>query len=94
MPGDDRDENQPNATENEGGERPQYHHDAEHGETRYVSDSERSEPHSALNRPVADVEAAADLQRVGLGDNVPEAEPTSEAEAGDGEDDAGTQRSQ
>ena len=92
---DDRDENQRNAPENEGSDRPQYHHDAEHGETRYPPESGsqhsgragHSDPHSALNEPVADTEADAELQRVGLGDNVPEAQPASGAEdTGEGED--------
>ena len=94
---DDRDENQRDAPENEGSERPQYHHDAEHGETRYPPESGsqhsgrsgHSDPHSALNEPVANIEADAELQRVGLGDNVPEAATTSGAETDEGEDDAG-----
>ena len=95
--GDDRHENQSHAPENDRSERPQYHHDAEHGETRYppASGSQHSgrpghsDPHSALNEPVADIEAAAELQRVGLGDNVPEAETTGGVEeAGEGEADA------
>lgn len=96
---DDRDENRRHAPENEGSDRPQYHHDAEHGETRYPPESGsqhsgrqgHSDPHSALNEPVADIEAEAELQRVGLGDNVPEADATREAEeAGENEDRTGS----
>ena len=95
---DDRDENQRNAPENEGSDRPQYHHDAEHGETRYPPESGsqhsgrpgHSDPHSALNEPVADIEADAELQRVGLGDNVPEPEAARGAEGTGDEDRAGS----
>jgi hypothetical protein len=79
---DDRDEYQRNAPENEGRERPQYHHDARRGETRYPPDSGsqhsgrpgHSEPHSALNEPVADIEAEAETQSIGRRDSV--ADPT------------------
>jgi hypothetical protein len=71
--GDDRDPYQRQAPENEGRERPQYHHDAKRGETRYPpqAGSEHSgrpghdEPHSALNRPVSEVEAEAEVERIG-----------------------------
>jgi hypothetical protein len=67
----DRDEYQRTAPENEGRERPQYHHDAHRGETRYPpeSGSQHSgrpghrDPHSSLNEPVADIEADAESHR-------------------------------
>jgi hypothetical protein len=79
---DERDDYQRNAPENEGRERPQYHHDARRGETRYPpqSGSQHSgrpghdEPHSALNQPVAEIEAEDEWQRVGRRDSV--ADPT------------------
>jgi hypothetical protein len=50
------------------GERPQYHHDAGQGETRYppesgeqyAGDRDEKDPHSRLNTPVEDVEASAE----------------------------------
>src|SRR3954468_4642269 len=70
MSGDERDDDQRDAPENEGSERPQYHHDARRGETRYPPQSGpqhsgrpgHDEPHSALNQPVAEIEGDAELQ--------------------------------
>jgi hypothetical protein len=75
---DRRDEDQRNAPENDGRERPQYHHDARRGETRYPPESGsqysgrpgHSDPHSALNEPVAEIEADAEWQRIGRRDSV------------------------
>ena len=70
---DERDPYQRSAPENAGTERPQYHHDPQHGETRYPpqSGSQHSgrpghdDPHSALNQPVDEIEADAEWQRIG-----------------------------
>jgi hypothetical protein len=70
---DDRDPYQRSAPENAGTERPQYHHDPQHGETRYPPQSGpqhsgrpgHDDPHSALNQPVAEIEAEAEWQRIG-----------------------------
>jgi hypothetical protein len=75
---DDRDEYQRTAPENEGRDRPQYHHDSRRGETRYPPQSGRqhsgrpghSDPHSALNQPVSEIEADAEWQRLGRRDSV------------------------
>jgi hypothetical protein len=79
---DQRDEYQRNAPENEGGERQHYHHDARRGQTRYPPESGsqhsgrpgHGDPHSALNEPVAEIEADAEWQRIGRRDSV--ADPT------------------
>jgi hypothetical protein len=79
---DQRDECRRNAPENEGGERQHYHHDARRGQTRYPPESGsqhsgrpgRGDPHSALNEPVAEIEADAEWQRIGRRDSV--ADPT------------------
>jgi hypothetical protein len=78
MSGDERDDDQRDAPENEGSERPQYHHDARRGETRYPPQSGpqhsgrpgHDEPHSALNQPDAEIEGDAELQRVGRRNSV------------------------
>jgi hypothetical protein len=75
---DQRDEYPRNAPESEGGERQHYHHDARRGQTRYPpeSGSQHSgrpghrDPHSALNEPVAEIEADAEWQRIGRRDSV------------------------
>jgi hypothetical protein len=74
----DRDKCQRAAPENEGRERPQYDHDARRGETGYppqdgFQHSARpghGGPHSALNRPVADVDEEAEFERIGRRDSV------------------------
>jgi hypothetical protein len=79
---DERDEYQRTAAENEGRKRPQYHHDASRGETRYPpqAGSQHSgrpghdEPHSALNQPVDEIEADDEWQRAGRRDSA--ADPT------------------
>jgi len=75
---DDRDDDQRVIGETEGSERPKYHHDARRGETRYPPQSGsqysgrpgHDDPHSVLNRPVAEIEADAELQRLGRRDSV------------------------
>ena len=62
---DDRDD----ARRDEGAERRQYHHDPAHGETRYPPEGGESDPHSALNTPVSEIEARADEVRVGHRDS-------------------------
>lgn len=59
-------------------DRPQYHHDPDHGETRYPPESGsqhsgrdgHSEPHSALNTPVSEIEDDDEVQRAGHRDSV------------------------
>jgi hypothetical protein len=75
---DHRDEYQRHAPENEGRERPQYHHDAHRGETRYPPESGsqhsgrpgHAEPHSALNEPVDEAGAERAAEAVGRRDSV------------------------
>jgi hypothetical protein len=66
------------ARENEGSERPQYHHDARHGVTRYPPESGaqhsgrpgHGEPHSALNTPISEIEGADEAERNARRDSV------------------------
>jgi hypothetical protein len=44
-------------------ERPRYHHDAEHGETRPPRD-DRPDPHASLNERVVDVEREGEIDRL------------------------------
>jgi hypothetical protein len=88
---DTRDEYQRTAPENEGRERPQYHHDARRGETRYPPQSGpqhsgrpgHSEPHSALNEPVSEIEAEDEWQRVGRRESVADVTGMGRPETGD-----------
>jgi hypothetical protein len=75
---DERDEDQRSPSENDARERPQYHHDARRGETRYPPQTGaqyagrpgHDEPHSSLNVPVTEIEADAELERIGRRDSV------------------------
>src|SRR4051812_17663108 len=66
---------QAQAPENEGRSRPQYHHDPDKGETRYPPQSgyqhtgvkDERDAHSPLNTPVSEIEANADIDRIGAG---------------------------
>lgn len=71
---DERDPYQKQTDENERSDRPQYHHDARRGETRYPPESgseyggvrDEADPHSRLNTPVSEVEEAAETDRLGI----------------------------
>lgn len=78
---DARENDQHPATEGENAERPQYHHDPDHGETRYPPETGaqhpgragHSEPHSALNTPVSAIDSRDEIDRAGLRESGSEA---------------------
>jgi hypothetical protein len=72
-PSDRRDPYQKEAAENERSDRPQYHHDATKGETRYppesgyqhAGDPGERDVHSRLNTPLSELEASEDVDYAG-----------------------------
>jgi hypothetical protein len=88
---DTRDAYQRSAPENEGSQRPQYHHDPRRGETRYPPESGpqhsgkpgHSDPHSALNTPVSDIDAQDEIDRAGRRESVADVTGMGRPETGD-----------
>jgi hypothetical protein len=89
--GDDRDDFQRSAPETRHADRPQYHHDPQHGETRYPPQSGpqhsgrpgHDDPHSVLNTPVSEIEAEAEVERLGHRDPISDVTGMGRAQTSD-----------
>jgi hypothetical protein len=90
-PSDQRDPYQKSAPENERSDRPQYHHDATKGETRYppesgyqhAGDPGERDVHSRLNTPLSELEANEDVDRLGTSGPTADVQGMGSSQRGD-----------